>query len=401
MNAFTIALDSIWAHRLRSALTALGIVIGVFAVVTLTSLGSGVKSYVSGQFSSFGATLITVSPSLPSAHGKLAHHPFGGGPKQNFGNIPSTLTLGDATAIGALHAPSIAHVAPLVLLPITVSTSSTGSSGISATGTTAQYFKAEQLTFSHGAFKGQGVVLGASAAHTLFPQLKNPIGQKLYLGQSALSVTGVLNSASGLLSKTSNASVFVPIAAGLQIAGLHNISEIIVQASGNSQVNAAGNAITKVLNRRHPSGDFSVTKDTQILSTINNTLSTITTFLSGLAAISLLVGGIGIMNIMLVTVTERFREIGIRKALGARDSDILVQFLAESVLLSLLGGAVGVILSAIASQMIGQLAGFSAGLTFDAVALAVGFSLLVGIVFGVIPALRAARLMPAEALRTE
>ena len=401
MNAFTIALDSIWAHRLRSALTALGIVIGVFAVVTLTSLGSGVKSYVTGQFSSFDATLITISPSLPSAHDKIAHHPFGGGPKQNFGNIPSTLTLGDATAINALHSPAIAHVAPVVLLPITVSTSSVGSSGISATGTTDQYFSAEQLTFLHGAFDDHGVVLGASAAHTLFPRVKNPIGQTLYLGRSALTVTGVLNSASGLLSKAANASVFVPITTGLQIAHLHTISEIIVQASGNSQVNTADNALTTVLSRRHPSGDFSVTKDTQILTTINNTLATITTFLSGLAAISLLVGGIGIMNIMLVTVTERFREIGIRKALGARDSDILLQFLTESVLLSLLGGTIGIVLSAIASGVIGQLAGFSAGLTITAVALAVGFSLFVGMVFGVIPALRAARLMPAEALRTE
>ena len=126
-----------------------------------------------------------------------------------------------------------------------------------------------------------------------------------------------------------------------------------------------------------------------------------TNLLTGVALISLLVGGVGIMNIMLVTVTKRFRENGIRKALGARDSDILLQFLTESVLLSLLGGTIGIVLSAIASGVIGQLAGFSAGLTITAVALAVGFSLFVGMVFGVIPALRAARLMPAEALRTE
>ena len=399
MNAFSIALDSIWAHRLRSALTSLGIVIGVFAVVTLTSLGSGVRSYVSGQFGSFGATLITVAPALPHAS---SHKPrFGGGPNNNFINVPSTLTVADATAISLAHSRDISQVAPVAVLPVTVSPTSGSSSGLAATGTTASYFRAEQLSFAAGRFTHSGAVLGSSAMHTLFPRVKDPIGRTIYVGQSPLPVTGVLNSASGLLSKAANNTIFVYVSTGLKISDLHNISEILVAASGNTQVNGAGSVITRVMKRRHPSGNFTVTKDTQILKTINNTLSTITTFLSGLAAISLLVGGIGIMNIMLVTVTERFREIGIRKALGARDSDILVQFLAESVLLSLLGGAIGVLLSALASHMIGQLAGFSAGLTLDAVALAVGFSLLVGIVFGVIPAFRAARLMPAEALRTE
>jgi putative ABC transport system permease protein len=399
MNAFSIALDSIWAHRLRSALTALGIVIGVFAVVTLTSLGSGVRSYVSGQFSSFGATLITVTPALPHASSQKPR--FGGGPNNNFINVPSTLTVSDATAISSAHSPDISQVAPVAVLPVTVSLTPGGFSGLAATGTTSSYFRAQQLSFATGRFTRNGAVLGSSALHTLFPGVKNPIGRTIYVGQTLLPVTGVLNSASGLLSKAANNTIFVYVSTGLKISGLHNISEILVAASGNTHVNGAGMVIARVLTRRHPSRDFTVTKDTQILKTINNTLSTITTFLSGLAAISLLVGGIGIMNIMLVTVTERFREIGIRKALGARDSDILVQFLAESVLLSLLGGAIGVLLSALASHMIGQLAGFSAGLTLDAVALAVGFSLLVGIVFGVIPAFRAARLMPAEALRTE
>lgn len=399
MNAFSIALDSIWAHRLRSALTALGIVIGVFAVVTLTSLGSGVRSYVSGQFSSFGATLITVTPALPHASGAKPH--FGGGPNNNFVNVPSTLTVSDASAIRLAHSPDISQVAPVAVLPVTVSRTPGGSSGLAATGTTASYFKAEQLSFAAGRFTQTGAVLGSSALHTLFPGVKNPIGRTIYVGQTPIPVTGVLHAASGLLSKAANNTIFVDVSKGLQISDLHNISEILVAASGNTAVNGAGQVITRVMSLRHPSGDFTVTKDTQILKTINSTLSTITTFLSGLAAISLLVGGIGIMNIMLVTVTERFREIGIRKALGARDSDILVQFLAESVLLSLLGGAIGVLLSALASHMIGQLAGFPAGLTLDAVALAVGFSLLVGIVFGVIPAFRAARLMPAEALRTE
>jgi putative ABC transport system permease protein len=179
------------------------------------------------------------------------------------------------------------------------------------------------------------------------------------------------------------------------------VSQIVLSARTNGDVNAAAAAARAVMDKRHPSHNFALTEATQILSTVQSTLSTITAFLSGLAAISLVVGGIGIMNIMLVTVTERFREIGIRKALGARDGDILVQFLAESVLLAVLGGAVGTAFAAIAAAVITRLIGIPAGLTANAVGLALGFSIAVGAVFGVLPAIRASRLMPAEALRSE
>lgn len=395
MNAFSIALDSIWSHRLRSALTALGIVIGVFAVVTLTSLGSGVSSYVSGQFKVFGATLVTVAPATPGHTGKHGHPGFNPG-----GSVPSTLTLGDVHAISALHSPAIARVVPIAVIPAPIGTSANGSSGLAVMGTTASYFPAEQIKFATGTFNGSGAVLGSKAAEALFGKQKHVMGRTVYLGKTALVVSGVLKAATGITS-TSNNMVFIPVSTGLTSIGLKTISEIVVQAKSDQSVNQAVSAVTRVMNRRHPIRNFSVTKDTAFLTTINKTLSTITTFLSGLAAISLLVGGIGIMNIMLVTVTERFREIGIRKALGARDGDILVQFLAESVLLALLGGAIGVGLSAVASHLIGKLAGFPAGLTVGSVVLAIGFSVGVGIVFGVLPALRASRLMPAEALRTE
>ena len=396
MNALSIALDSIWTHRLRSALTALGIVIGVFAVVTLTTLGSGVRSYVTNQFKSFGATLVTITPAMPGAAAKHQPGRFQGPPQ----NIPSTLTVGDANAILGRHSPAIARVVPVAILPIPVSAARGGSSGLSVLGTDQAYFSAEQLAFSSGKFTGNGIVLGQAAATALFPHVNNPKGRTLYLGKTVLTVSGVLKSTTGL-TNAANHTVFMPVASGLKLAGLNNISEIVVQAKSNQTVNQAATTVTQVLNQRHPVHNFAVTKDSQMLTTINNTLSTITVFLSGLAAISLLVGGIGIMNIMLVTVTERFKEIGIRKALGARDGDILIQFLAESVLLALLGGAVGVALSAIASHLIGKIAGFPAGLTIGSVGLATGFSLLVGVVFGVLPALRASRLMPADALRTE
>ncbi len=399
MNAFAIALDSIWRHRLRSALTALGVVIGVFAVVTLTSLGTAVKSYVTGQFSSIGATVITVTPANPAATGH-AHHLFGGGGAA-FGEPPSTLTVADATAIASAHSSAIRRVAPLADLPIPVSLNGQGSAGNPVNGVTAAYFGIEQLKFAHGGFTGGGVVLGSEAARNLFPHVKNPVGRTVYLGGTPFRVTGVLAPAGGFAAEATNPTVFAPVRAGLKVAGLSTVSELVVQASSDAAVNQAATVVNRVLTRRHPARNFAVTKDTTLLSTIQKTLSTITAFLSGLAAISLVVGGIGIMNIMLVTVTERFREIGIRKAMGARDSDILWQFLAESVLLAVLGGAVGLVLSAVASGLVGRLAGFPAGLTVSAVVVALAFSVAVGVAFGVLPALRAARLMPVEALRTE
>jgi len=400
MNALAIAFDSIWSHRTRSALTALGVVIGVFAVVTLTSLGTAVSNYVTGQFNTLGARIITVSPSLPAATGG-AHAPGRRGGPNGFVQVPSTLTATDAQAIAAAGAGSIAAVAPVADLPATVATSPTGSAGIQAVGTTNAYFGIEQATFAHGRFDGRGAVLGSRAATTLFPGVRRPLGRDIYVDGRAFAVVGVLNAGKGILGDQIDRNVFVPVSAGLSLVKLTTVSEIIVGARTNGGVNAAARVTTRVLTARHPNRDFAVIKSTAILSTIQSTLSTITTFLSGLAAISLLVGGIGIMNIMLVTVTERFREIGIRKALGARDGDILVQFLSESVLLAVLGGAVGTALSAVAGGIIAHLAGFPAGLTANAVVIALGFSIGVGAIFGVLPALRAARLMPAEALRSE
>ncbi len=401
MNAISIAFDSIWSHRLRSALTALGIVIGVFAVVTLTSLGTAVSHYVSGQFAGLGATVLTISPSTPAASGHHdAHHHFGGGGFGPAGAVPSTLTVADANAIRT-QASAVLSLAPLAQLPLVASVPGQGSSGLSVVGTTGAYFSLEGLAFAHGRYESAGVVLGSGAAKSLFPHQKNPVGQTVSVGSTRLTVDGVLVANKGIAAAQSSHVVFLDVTRGLKLAGLNKVSEIVVRATSNSTVNRADRQVTRVMNHRHPNRDFQVTKNSQLLSTVTSTLSTITTFLSGLAAISLLVGGIGIMNIMLVTVAERFREIGIRKAMGARDGDILVQFLAESILLSLLGGAVGMGLAAIASGIIGHLAGFAAGLTLNAIVLALAFSIVVGAVFGVLPALRAARLMPSDALRTE
>ncbi len=405
MNAWTIALDSIWHHKLRSALTALGIVIGVFAVVTLTSLGAGVQRYISGQFNSFGADLITVLPAPPGAQQRLDAASHGGhavgGHVGGFGQAPSTLTVADAQAIAALK--GVTAVAPVVQAPAQVSQGSTDAPASSVLGTTASYFAIQSLKFAAGGVTGglaSGAVLGHEVASTLFGT-SAPVGQSVDVGGKPYTVLGVLAAAGTGLGGDPDRTVYIPVAAALTLAGTTRLSEIVVEADGNANVPAASAAVQRLLDQRHTVKDFAVVTAGQILATISSTLSVITSVLGGIAAISLLVGGIGIMNIMLVTVTERVREIGTRKALGARDGDILVQFLVEAVLLAVLGGLVGTGLSALAGRIVGQIVHFAIGLTPWSVLAALAFSIGVGVLFGVLPAMNAARLMPAEALRSE
>jgi putative ABC transport system permease protein len=398
MNAWSIALDSIWHHKLRSALTALGIVIGVFAVVTLTSLGHSFKQYIGNQFNTLGATLITVMPAPP--HAKQA---TGGASHAGFGAAPSTLTLGDVAAIAAQGGNDVASVAPVApaaaLITYGGKTASTGS----VLGTTSAYFGILSLHFAAGGtagFASGGAVLGHAVAQELFGG-SSAVGHTVLVGGKPYTVTGVLQTTGAALSGDADDTTYIPVGAALALSGSSKLAEIVAAAAGTADVPAAAAAITRLLDQRHTLRDFAVVTAGQILATINKTLSVVTSVLGGIAAISLLVGGIGIMNIMLVTVTERVREIGTRKALGARDGDILVQFLVEAVLLSLLGGAVGTGFSALAGRVVGQIIHFPISLTATSVGVALGFSLLVGVVFGVLPALNAARLMPAEALRSE
>lgn len=404
MNALAIAWDSIWHHRTRSFLTALGIVIGVFAVVTLTSLGSGVKTYVNQKFAGVGANLMTVVPALPSA-GKSNQHTFGGGGSGHgnaFVSVPSTLTVADLHALTAGGHPAIATATATVTVPLLVSVNGKTDNSAGVMGTTSAYFGMQNVKATEGttSLSGNGIVLGHDLATTFFGHT-DPMGKSVTVGSTAYPVTGVLAATSGAPGSHPNDTVYLPIGTALKISGQTTVSEIIVGATSAQKVPKAVKEVRHILLKRHPSHDFTIETSQQILSTITSTTSVITDFLAGIAGISLLVGGIGIMNIMLVTVSERFREIGVRKALGARDQDILVQFLSESVLLALIGGLLGTALAGLATHIVAKAVGIPAGLTADSVATAVIFSLLVGVVFGVLPAMRAARLMPAEALRTD
>ena len=401
MNAWSIALDSIWHHKLRSALTALGIVIGVFAVVTLTSLGHSFKQYISHQFNTLGATLITVMPAPPQT--KQAAGSGHGGFHSGFGPTPSTLTLADVTAIAGLTSAHVASAAPLAAAAALITYHGTTAPTGTIIGTTPAYFGIVRLQFAAGGTAGfgtAGAVLGHAVAADLFGSAP-AVGKTIQVGGQPYTVTGVLQATGTALSGNADHTVYIPVQAAITLSGSSKLDEIVAAASDTADVSAAAAAITHLLDQRHTLRDFAVVTAGQILSTINKTLSVITSVLGGIAAISLVVGGIGIMNIMLVTVTERVREIGTRKALGARDGDILVQFLVEAVLLSLLGGALGTGFSALAGHVVGQIIHFPISLTAASVVVALGFSVVVGVVFGVLPALNAARLMPAEALRSE
>ncbi len=400
MNVFSIAWDSIWHHRTRSFLTALGIIIGVFAVVTLTSLGRGVQTFVNQKFATIGANVLTITPALPSsrAHQHQRGRPGGPGGGAAFVNVPSTLTAGDVSALNhgghaALKAAGVITVPELLSKGATAS--SAGVMGVSRT-----YFRIENLKVSMGHLDGSGLVLGSSAAKSLFGK-QAVIGQTLKVGTKSFTVTGVLAPAAGGPGFHPNHTAFLPLNAALKLTQQKYVSEIIVAASSAGTVPQAQSTANRILGKRHPSHNYRIITAQEILKTVTSTTSVITDFLAGIAGISLLVGGIGIMNIMLVTVSERFREIGIRKALGARDGDILIQFLSESVLLAVIGGIIGTALSGIATHVVGKAVGIPAGLTVSSVVTAVVFSIGVGAVFGVLPAMRAARLMPAEALRTE
>lgn len=403
MNTFQIAWDSIWHHRTRSFLTALGVIIGVFAVVTLTSLGGGVKTYVNQKFATIGANVLTVTPSLPTSHQstkpRRGRHGQGGAGGPNFANVPSTLTDSDVSALNHSGHAALKAAAGIITVPDLLSYKGTASS-TAIMGVSSTYFSIEHLKVSKGTMSKSGVVLGHSAAHTLFGK-QSALGKTVEIGSKSFVVTGVLAPAQGGPGSDPNHTAFLPVKSALTLSGQTHVSDIILAASSASTVPQAEKVANHILGGRHPNHNYRIITAQEILKTVTSTTSVITDFLAGIAGISLLVGGIGIMNIMLVTVSERFREIGIRKALGARNSDILVQFLSESVLLAVIGGVIGTIFSGIATHIVGKAVGIPAGLTASSVVTAVLFSIGVGAVFGVLPAMRAARLMPAEALRTD
>ncbi len=394
MNAFELlrlALSRLRTSRLRAALTMLGVVIGVASVVALVGVGQGTTSNITSRLASLGTNLLTISPT-----GGSSEHP---------------LSLDDADAIAKV--PGVAAVAPELQTSVTVAVG-TQSTTTSLIGTSADYAQVRAYDVWQGSFLTDAsvetglrvAVLGATTASDLNLDA-TAIGSTIQVNGLPFQVMGILQPKGGSGFANPDDEVLVPIAAVHKyfIAG-DDVRTIGVSVASDDQMTDVTNAITALLRDRHQlaatdSADFSVFNQTQLLDAASSISATLTLLLGGIASISLIVGGIGIMNIMLVSVRERTREIGIRKAVGARGRDILAQFLIEALTLSLLGGLIGIVLGLAVSALIGQLAGWGFQFSISTVAAAVLFSLAVGVVFGVWPARQAARLDPINALRYE
>ncbi len=400
------ALDSLSSNKLRSILTVLGIVIGVAAVIALLAIGNGATAAITSQIESIGTNLVFVSPGSTQQ----------GGVASAAGSA-DTLTVNDANALSQL--PDVVGVAPLIQNRVQVVYQGQNAN-TRVVGTTSPYQTMSNLTMASGSFFSSAnetanssvVVLGSAVAQELFSNGQDAVGQVVTLNGLPFQVIGVLQSKGGTGFFNQDDQIFVPLStAQLRLVGNRNygqgnvVNSIDVEVDKPNNVNMVTNEINQTLARLHGSTNFSVTSQQDVLSTVTQTTDVLTIFLGGVAGISLLVGGIGIMNIMLTTVTERTREIGLRKALGARRSDILQQFLVESVVLSILGGIIGIILGWLIAHIMGnvQLGGsaITPVVSVSSILLATLFSMAVGLFFGIYPANRAAGLEPVEALRTE
>ena len=407
-ESMRIAIRSINANKLRAGLTMLGIIIGVMSVIAMMSIGRGAQAAITNQITSIGTNLMYVRPGSTQSGGVRAAE-----------GSAATLTQADGEALEGL--PFIVGVAPQVesFGQLAYLGNNTNARVL---GVTPEYLDIMNTQVASGEFLSSAnvsgnsavIVLGAQVATTLF-DTADPIGQFVRINGQNFRVLGVMVAKGGTGFMNVDTQVYVPITTAMsrlsrggQFRGGNTVSVINVKVTDPSVQDAVVQEISEVLRERHRilfQDDFSIQSQQDVLNTANQVTGTLTIFLGGVAAISLLVGGIGIMNIMLVSVTERTREIGIRKAIGARKLDIMTQFLTEAIILSLSGGMIGVMFGAIIARMI---SGFNMGGTtlttvvdLDAVLLAVLFSAGVGLFFGSYPANRAAGLHPIDALRYE
>jgi putative ABC transport system permease protein len=417
-QALRVALSSLLSNKLRSALTVLGMAIGVGAVITLMSIGQGAQAAVQAQFNSLGTNLVFVTPGTTSS----------GGIRVQAGSV-NTLTYDDAKALAdPNNVPDATLVSPELTTGGQLVFQSQNTFG-RVYGVTAEYAQVHNYDVSQGSWisddQVQGnanvVILGATVAQQLFPG-GSPIGQELRINtggeRTALfQIIGIGEAKGGTGFDNPDTAVYVPITTALEKlsrqttgAGVEAINQIALQASSAGAVSAVEQEITQTLMARHHISDptqldFSVTSQQDQMQTRTQVTGVLTIFLGAVAGISLVVGGIGIMNIMIVSVTERTREIGIRKAIGARKSDILTQFLVESMVVSMAGGLAGILAGVGISAIInGQKLNGQAMQTLvtpGSILLAAGVAAAIGIFFGLYPAYRAASLRPIQALRYE
>jgi putative ABC transport system permease protein len=390
-EAIRVALQALIANRLRSALTTLGVVIGVLSVVLLVAIGQGARQEITGAIEGLGSNLLFVLPgdgefgaaparsrftiddverierALPGEPGRAAGYVVGGEPVQADGERLTTTIYGVSASYTSVVARQVAR---------------------------GQSFTESDIVTSR-----RIALLGASTAETLFPG-QDPIGRTVTIGSIRYRVTGVLERVgSSAFGPDRDRDVLLPITTAQRLFGTNRLDVIFVRASSTTAIDADRAVVTRVLGERIDPEEFSVLSQDEIIGVVGDILQILTLVLAAIAGISLLVGGVGVSNIMLVSVSERTREIGLRKALGARTRDITTQFLLEAIVLTGLGGLVGLAGGIGLAQLVAAFAPIPAEITWWSIALALGVSVAVGLVFGVLPARRAGQLDPVAALR--
>lgn len=391
------------SNKIRSGLTMLGIVIGIGSVIAMLSVGQGAKAQIEANIQSIGSNLLLVMPGAQRGIGTAVN--TGRGSSQ-------TLTSEDAEAVKTL--PNVAAVAPELSRRYQV-TARGKNTNTQIVGTGPGYLQVRNVAMDLGSFfsenqvasRAKVAVLGPTTRDDLFGVDSTPIGQSIRVNGVDFTVIGVTKAKGGSGFANQDDTIFVPLSSmQVFLSGGKIVSTISIQAQDQGSMTSIQEAVTSLLLDRHNisnplQADFSVLNQSDLVSAASSITDAFTTLLASIAGISLLVGGIGIMNMMLTTVTERTREIGLRQAIGAEKQAIVGQFLGEAVLLTVLGGLIGVILGYGASQLISRLAQTPTTVSGSSVALAFGVSALIGLVFGFYPAQRAAKLNPIEALRFE
>ncbi|MHB1651842.1 MAG: ABC transporter permease [Desulfitobacteriaceae bacterium] len=403
LESIRVSLRALQANKLRSILTMLGIIIGVGAVIAMVGIGNAASSSITSQIQGLGSNLLIVSPGQSNA----------GGVKGGFGSSNS-LTMTDIPKIQAAG-PAVKAVAPAAGRNAQV-VYGAGNTSTTVTGTTEAYAEIRNINIARGRFitpqdvdgYSRVAVVGPTVVQNLLGDSQAPIiGKIIKINNVPFQVVGVTASQGSSGFTNNDDVIFTPITTTqARLIGNKYLRQVFIEASSADMMQTAQDEITAALERAHhlrqgQPDNFSIMNQAEILATMQGVTQTMTMLLGGIAAISLLVGGIGIMNIMLVSVTERTREIGIRKAIGAKGRDILLQFLIEAVVLSVLGGAVGILLGWVGATFVGKALKMTAGISFSSVLMAFSFSAVIGIVFGVFPAKKAAGMDPIDALRYE
>ncbi|MCH7341451.1 MacB family efflux pump subunit [Acinetobacter higginsii] len=395
-EAFRMALLAMNAHRMRTFLTMLGIIIGIASVVSVVALGNGSQKQILENISSLGTNTITV------------YQGRGFGDNSRTSQV-KTLVPADAEALA--EQPYVDGVSPSANTSLTLRYKDTEAAA-TVNGVSSDFFYVRGMTFKSGqpfdkasvTERAQDVVIDTNTEKTFFADGTNPVGQVLLLGSVPSRIIGVIDAQQGFMGNSDSLNVYLPYSTVMsRMLGQSNVRSIIVRIKDEYPSSAAENAILTLLEQRHGAQDVFTQNSDSIRETIQQTTATMTLLISAIAVISLVVGGIGVMNIMLVSVTERTQEIGVRMAVGARQSDILQQFLIEAILVCLLGGILGVLLSLGIGQIIGHFAKGIIEMSYSTTSIVAAFvcSSMIGIVFGFLPARNAAQLDPVAALARE